>query len=384
MSYDSKPKRRYPVVYLLHAAFGTYKAWTDSMNIGAMTEDFPAIFVMPDGGRSGFYSDWYNDGAGGPPEWERYHVRELVPLIDGRFRTIADRSHRALIGGSMGGFGAFSYAARHPDLFGAAVSISGAVDTNYFGATPIVTAGPTFELRPPNSVFGPKASQEVRWRGHNPVDLADNLRPMDLQIQSHNGMPGGDHHGFDPTEIFVHAMSRSLHRRLDELGIGHIWGDYGPGGHTIPYARIALRDSLAHLRDSINRLPPAPKRFSYTAIEPQFSVWGWDFSADPNRALEFIQVSNASRRGLTLTGSGTEMVTTAPYFRRKQRVDVTVDGVTQTVRAKRSGRITFTVDLGPAHPDQQYTSASRMAGEGTPGYFQKRTVVFVPRRRMAG
>ncbi len=374
--YEAKPNRRYPVVYLLHAAFGNYRAWTDGIRIGSMTEDFPAIFVMPDGGKSGFYTDWFNDGAGGPPQWETYHVGELVPLIDARYRTIADRSHRALIGGSMGGFGAFSYAARHPDLFGSAISISGAVDTNYFAADAIVTFAPAFELRPPQSVFGPRLTQAIRWRAHNPWDLADNLRGMDLQIRSHNGLAGGSHPGFDATEYFVYKMSLSLHARLEALGIPHAWGDYGPGGHNFAAARVALADSLAHLRATIGSLPPPPKRFSHVAAEPHFSVWGWDFYADPSRALEFLQVSNAGKRGLTLTGSGTETVTTAAYFKRKQPVDVVIGGVSQRLRANRQGRLTFSVELGPPHAAQQYTGAAVGAGQNAPGYFQQQTVTF--------
>ena len=378
--YAARPHRRYPVVYLLHGALGDYRIWTDVAKIASLTEGFPAIFVMPDGGRSGFYSDWYNDGRFGQPQWERYHVGELVPLIDARYRTVADRASRALLGGSMGGYGAFSYAARHPDLFGAAVSISGALDTNYFASHPIVTSGPIFDLRPPNSVYGPRAMHEVRWRGHNPVDLAGNLQAMDLQIRSHRGTPGPGHLGADMTEMFVHAMSNSMHERLTELGIPHLWADYGPGGHGSVWARRALIDSLAHLRTTLGELPPPPRRFSHTSIEPSFSVSGWHFRADARRALEFLHVADAHRRGVTLTGSGIETVTTFAYFGPKQRVDVTADdGLAQTLRANRRGRLTFAVDLGPPHSEQQFTTASTMAGEGEPGYFARRSVTLTPR-----
>ena len=70
----------------------------------------------------------------------------------------------------MGGFGAMSYAARHPDTFAAAASFSGAVDT----------VNPASEHRDPASdePYGPLATQEIRWRGNNPVDLAANLRGL--------------------------------------------------------------------------------------------------------------------------------------------------------------------------------------------------------------
>jgi S-formylglutathione hydrolase FrmB len=377
--YDARPRHRYPVVYLLHAALGNYKVWTDGINIASLAGALPVIFVMPDGGRSGFYSDWWNSGAGGTPQWERYHVGELVPLIDSTFRTQADRSARILLGGSMGGFGAMSYAARHPDLFGAAISLSGAVDTNFFYADPIVTAGPLFDLRPPESVYGPRLTQEIRWRGHNPVDLAENLHGVALQVRTWNGMPGNGNDGFDVTEWAVHAMSVSFHSKLDQLQIPHTWVDYGPGGHTFEYARVSLLDSLAELGAELGHLPPAPKRFDFVAIEPRFSVWGWSFAADPGRALEFMRINGASRHGLTLTGSGQTTVTTAPYFRRFRRVFVAVDGTNERLRPDRQGRISFSVDLGPPHKAQQYTPQAQLAGQGSSGYFRSAGVTFTPR-----
>ena len=40
---------------------------------------------------------------------------------------------------------------------------------------------------------------------------------------------------------------------------------------------------------------------------------------------------------------------------------------------------TVRVNLGPPHPDQQDTAASRAAGDGSPGYLTTRTVKLVPR-----
>jgi pimeloyl-ACP methyl ester carboxylesterase len=86
------------------------------------------IVVMPDGGAMGWYTDWYAGDRPVQPRWETYHVGELVPWIDATYRTIAARRGRAIAGLSMGGFGALSYAARHPGTFAAAASFSGALE----------------------------------------------------------------------------------------------------------------------------------------------------------------------------------------------------------------------------------------------------------------
>ena len=384
LEYELRPKRRWPVVYLLHAAMGDHTSWSKALEKLGSATNLPAVVVMPDGGHSGFYTDWFNGGAGGSPAWEAYHVGELLPVIDSRYRTLAERGGRILMGASMGGFGAFSYAARHPDLFGAAISVSGALDTNYPLAQPIVTTGPVLDLEPADSAFGSRASQEIRWRAHNPWDLAANLRGLDLQIRTHSGQPGPGFLGLDGIEYAIHEMSESLHSRLEELAIAHLWRDYGPGGHSFATAAPAITDSLdtlATVTKRIRSLPPVPSSFDHVAADPSFSVWGWNFVADPQRALEFLRVSGAGREGVTLEGSGTERVTTAPLFRRYRAVDVTAGGVTRRVRTTKAGRLRFAVILGAAHPEQQYTPAAAAAGAGSPGYFTASSVAFAPRQR---
>src|SRR3954454_22323030 len=65
--YD--PARRYPVLYLLHGCCDDWKSWTDKGEAEKITAGQPLIVVMPDAGQAGFYSDWYNNGAFGPPKW---------------------------------------------------------------------------------------------------------------------------------------------------------------------------------------------------------------------------------------------------------------------------------------------------------------------------
>jgi S-formylglutathione hydrolase FrmB len=66
------------------------------------------LIVMPDGGKLGFYTDWWAHG-GSKPGWETFHLVELAQILE-RGPHAADR--RAIAGLSMGGFGAMSYAGR--------------------------------------------------------------------------------------------------------------------------------------------------------------------------------------------------------------------------------------------------------------------------------
>lgn len=241
--YESS-KRRYPVLYLLHGATQDYRRWTDSGHVSMLTRKLPLIVVMPDGGGTGFYSNWYNGGDRGQPMWETYHVGELVPWIDSRFRTLGGKGGRAIAGSSMGGFGALTYAARHPDLFLAAASFSGPVDTGY---PPLVR--PLERLSGDEggepALWGSRGNHEELWRAHNPLDLAPRLRTVRVLLFTGNGRRGGSFGGGpDLREALIHATNVRLHARLKQLGIGHFWEDYGPGVHGVEYFNRDLALSL--------------------------------------------------------------------------------------------------------------------------------------------
>jgi S-formylglutathione hydrolase len=126
-SYDRKPGRRYPVLYLLHGFTSDPVEWVDGsyagLNLQTAMDSLVAhdstpefIVVMPDANNrlgGGFYTDSPVTGS-----WAAFVVRDLVGYIDRHYRTMADRAHRALAGHSMGGFGALVLGFAHPERFG--------------------------------------------------------------------------------------------------------------------------------------------------------------------------------------------------------------------------------------------------------------------------
>ncbi len=132
--FSSRSSDSWPVLYLLHGGLGSYVNWTESSDVERLTRSTDALVVMPDGGRLGFYADWWNHGAGNKPGWETFHLTELRQILE---RGLGAGDQRAIAGLSMGGFGAMSYAGRHPELFRAAASFSGVLDTAHPTAAPI-------------------------------------------------------------------------------------------------------------------------------------------------------------------------------------------------------------------------------------------------------
>jgi S-formylglutathione hydrolase FrmB len=378
VGYDANPDRRWPVTYFLAGTMNTYETFNSVVDGVKLTEGYPSIVVSPNSD-SGYWSDWYNGGAFGPPMYETFVIDQLIPLIDNHFRTIPRRSQRTVLGTSMGGYGAMMVAAHRPDLFVAAASLSGAVDSNLPANGAVLSISPMFQGAQPDAIYGPRATQEVRWHGHNPTDLADNLRFLDLQVRSANGVPNpgiGENPASADTascivEGGVYMASVDLHNALDSLHIPHLWKDYGPGCHSVPNFKRELADTLRAFTKVLACPPSPPTWFGFMSIKPSFDIWGWHVSTDPERALEFMRLDRVSARGLTLTGSGTTTVTTPPLFRGVKRVDL--EGAAHAVATPDyAGRIRFTIDLGPPDTDQQYTPGAKTTQT-------TRTVGFTPR-----
>src|SRR5438876_830508 len=129
-SYDTSPNKRYPVVYLLHGIGDTEKEFTSAwagnteewgtvqglMNHGIGEGHFgEMIIVMPDARTKMMGSFFTNSSATG--NWEDFIVKDLVSLIDQKYRTLARSESRGIAGHSMGGYGAIKLGMKHPDVF---------------------------------------------------------------------------------------------------------------------------------------------------------------------------------------------------------------------------------------------------------------------------
>ena len=80
---------------------------------------------MPEGE---VFSYYLNSPVVKESQFETYISEEVIEKIDNTYRTIKNKKGRAISGLSMGGYGALYLAIRHPDLFCAAGSMSGALN----------------------------------------------------------------------------------------------------------------------------------------------------------------------------------------------------------------------------------------------------------------
>jgi S-formylglutathione hydrolase FrmB len=218
--YDNK--KRFPVVYLLHGYDGKYDNWIKKMPaLKDWSTLFHSIIVCPDGGNS-----WYfNSTADSSIQYETFITNEVVSFTDKKYKTIADKAHRAITGLSMGGHGAIFLAIRHPRLFGAAGSISGAVDIGQLKNKYNII-----------QVLGDTIRQAAAWQGHSVINLFDSIpfssQPLIIDC-------GSD----DP---FI-GSNRLLHEKLMKLKIPHDYIERN-GGHDWRYWTNALPYQLLFFR----------------------------------------------------------------------------------------------------------------------------------------
>ncbi|HYB88814.1 MAG TPA: alpha/beta hydrolase-fold protein [Streptosporangiaceae bacterium] len=132
--YDDEPDRAYPSVYVIQGYTGQVVAWR---NRSPYRQPFPetadAVFASGQAPSAiVVYVDAWTAYGGSQfvdsPGTGRYHsylCDEVVPWVDGRYRTVASAGQRAIMGKSSGGFGAMITPMLRPDLFGALATHAG-------------------------------------------------------------------------------------------------------------------------------------------------------------------------------------------------------------------------------------------------------------------
>ncbi|MEO5681264.1 MAG: alpha/beta hydrolase-fold protein [Chitinophagaceae bacterium] len=109
-SYLAETKARFPVLYLQHGSFEDETGWAVQGkanlildNLIAEKRAVPMIIVIDNGYAYKPYGTATPDDKGRPVSiFEEVMINEIIPMIDARFRTIANREHRAIAGLSMG------------------------------------------------------------------------------------------------------------------------------------------------------------------------------------------------------------------------------------------------------------------------------------------
>ena len=132
--YDDDTERRYPSVYVIQGLTGQLDAWRNRSpfrrNFPELADDLfargeapPVIVIWVDCWTSLGGSQFLDSPGTG--NYLTYLCDEIVPFVDERYRTIADRDHRGIQGKSSGGYGAMVVPMLRPDLWGGLATHAG-------------------------------------------------------------------------------------------------------------------------------------------------------------------------------------------------------------------------------------------------------------------
>jgi enterochelin esterase-like enzyme len=216
--YDRNASGRYPVLYLQHGAGENATSWTKQGRANLILDNLIAgnkakpMLVVMDTGYAVKPGATPVTGANGnqtmPNAFEEVVVNDLIPTIDAKYRTIANRDSRAMAGLSMGGGQTLQITSAHMDLFGWIGSFSA-----------------------PLRNFDPKTSM-------NGV-LADvpafNRRVHLLWI------------GAGTAEEAMYKAGSQLHAALDAAGIKHVFYESAGTAHEWQTWRRSLNDFAPRL-----------------------------------------------------------------------------------------------------------------------------------------
>jgi S-formylglutathione hydrolase FrmB len=170
---------------------------------------------MPEGGSS------YYTNAADPPQdrYEDYIVRDLISDVESRFPVAPGRSNRAIVGISMGGFGAVKLGLRHPELFIFAGGLSSAIDVPRRG----LSFKRLHQSRHFISIFGSAGSQTRR--DNDPFVLA---RSADPEAAPYFFLTCGDQESLLPPNREFAALLEERHfpHEFHTTPGGHEWNQW--------------------------------------------------------------------------------------------------------------------------------------------------------------
>ena len=236
-SYDASPARRYPVLYLLHGRTGHYSDWVNRTNVADYASEYSLIIVMPEGN-----DGWYTDSATvASDKYESYILKELLPDVEQRYRTIEARYGRAIAGLSMGGYGAIKFGLKYPATFVFAASLSGAFGVTRFGDKDPLPAG----YKEINGLFGP-AGSETR-KTNDLFELIQQLPSARIQSLPYFYFDCGTE---DAPTIFPY--NRELSALMDEKKIPHEFREL-PGDHSWAYWDRQVQEVLRIVAQKLPR-----------------------------------------------------------------------------------------------------------------------------------
>lgn len=237
-----KKNERYKVVYLLHPLGADSTGWVDNTMLAAYAHRYNILFIMPDASKSFYTKMKYG------PDYFNYVSRELPEICKTVFNISTEREDTAIIGGSMGGYGALKCALSKPEQYGFCAGISSAclflneMLEEHRKRQGAKAAGSIFDQQLGDAftaVFG----DELQAKPEDELlELAKAVANQATKPRIYLSCG---------TEDFLHASNRRFAQELDRLGLDVSFRSQ-TGGHDWFYFNEALIQVVEQFHSIVN------------------------------------------------------------------------------------------------------------------------------------
>lgn len=209
----------HPTLWLLHGMSDDDSIWLRRTSIERYVAPLGLAVVMPQVHRS-----FYTDMDKGLRYWT--FVSEELPDLARSFFPLSDRRDDNFVAGlSMGGYGAFKLALRHPERYRAAASLSGAL----------------------NRAKDEPAREELTWVfGNKPIRGTENDLLWLLEQVAKSAGPKPMLYQCCGTEDFLYEDNQVFKTHAEATDLDYTYEE-GPGTHEWGYWDAKIQDVLAWL-----------------------------------------------------------------------------------------------------------------------------------------
>lgn len=263
--YKVNTKKKYPVLYLLHGSGGDENAWAECGraieildNLIADGKCEPMIVVMPNGNVSLAAAPGYdpnnpdvrpsaNNVNSMLGTIETVFMGDVVDYVDNHYRTIQDKSHRAIAGLSLGGLHTMFISMNNPDSFDY-VGLFSAQTTNALDGTLIdgmQHVGTAWDNLRNSLPFlkGKGLDNFITRYTSDDLSIYDNV---DLKLRNQFKNPPKLYYIAVGTDDFVKTLNDNLRKKMDAYEYKFHYNETD-GGHTWENWRKYLVDFLPRI-----------------------------------------------------------------------------------------------------------------------------------------
>lgn len=243
--YESS-QRKYPITYLLHGYGDDDTGWVQFGEVNRYADKAiadgtipPMIIAMPDGGVA-----WYINNSDGTVKYEDFFIKEFMPYIEKTYRIKTEKRYRGIAGLSMGGYGTFIMALKHPELFAACAPLSAAVFVDDEAKN--MPQGQYDQVFAP--LFGKGLVAEKRltenYYNNSPLKIVEKTSAADLKKLRY-WIDCGD-------DDFLINGNMEMHKVLKAKEIPHEFR-VRDGAHNWTYWRTGIVDALKFIGESFHQ-----------------------------------------------------------------------------------------------------------------------------------